>query len=71
MIDKDRIRCRRETLHLTQAALGKAIGQDQADISKIELGILTGMTVAMLERLADALDVHAGTLLTGTGVDHA
>lgn len=63
MIDHDRIRILRLTQRLTQASLGKVIGQDQAYISKIENGTLTGMTVAMLERLASALRVHPGTLL--------
>ena len=55
MIDVDRIRLRRLELRLTQADLGKAIGQDQGYISKIERGQVAGMTVAMLERIARAL----------------
>ena len=38
MIDVDRIRLRRLELRLTQADLGKAIGQDQGYISKIGTG---------------------------------
>jgi len=63
MIHVDRIRLRRLELRLTQAELGKAIDQDQAYISKIERGLVAGMTVAMLERLAKALKVKVGTLI--------
>ena len=63
MIDVDRIRLRRLELRLTQAELGKAIDQDQGYISKIERGLVAGMTVAMLERLAKALKVKVGTLI--------
>jgi transcriptional regulator with XRE-family HTH domain len=63
MIDVDRIRLRRLELRLTQAELGKAIQQDQGYISKIERGQVSGMTVAMLERIALALRVNVGTLI--------
>ena len=63
MIDIDRIRLRRLELRLTQADLGKAIDQDQAYISKIERGQVSGMTVAMLERIARALRVDVATLI--------
>ena len=63
MIDVDRIRLRRLELRLTQADVGKAIGQDQAYISKIERGQVAGMTVAMLERIARALRVDVATLI--------
>ena len=63
MIDVDRIRLRRLELRLTQADVGKAIGQDQAYISKIERGQVAGMTVAMLERIALVLHVEVATLI--------
>jgi transcriptional regulator with XRE-family HTH domain len=63
MIDVDRIRLRRLELRLTQAELGKAIEQDQAYISKIERGQVSGMTVVMLERIALALHVKVSTLI--------
>jgi transcriptional regulator with XRE-family HTH domain len=65
MINVDRIRLRRLELRLTQADLGKSIGQDQAYVSKIERGQVTGMTVAMLERIAEALGVRPDSLLKG------
>jgi transcriptional regulator with XRE-family HTH domain len=42
---------------MSQEGLGKAIGQDQQYISKLERGAVTGITMATLERLADALGV--------------
>jgi len=63
MVDIDRMRLRRLELRMSQGDLGKAIGQDQAYISKIERGQLGGMTVLMLERLADTLQVSTDFLL--------
>jgi transcriptional regulator with XRE-family HTH domain len=63
MVDVDRMRLRRLELRMSQGDLGKAIGQDQAYISKIERGQLGGMTVLMLERLADTLQVSTDYLL--------
>jgi transcriptional regulator with XRE-family HTH domain len=69
MIDVDRIRLRRLELRLSQAALGKAIHQDQAYISRIERGQVAGMTVVMLERIARALQVDVGKLLKADSTD--
>ena len=63
MIDKERIRLRRLELRLSQADLGKALGQDQAYVSKIEHGLITDITVRTLERLAYTLQVPIETLL--------
>ena len=45
-----------------------ASGQDQAYISRLELGVITDITIATLERLADALQTSADYLL-GRGAD--
>jgi transcriptional regulator with XRE-family HTH domain len=63
MLDPERIRLRRHTLRLSQAVLGKRIGQDQAYISRLEQGKTTSMTIGTLERLADALGTSADYLL--------
>jgi transcriptional regulator with XRE-family HTH domain len=51
---------------MSQESLGKAIGQDQQYISKLERGTVTGITVATLEHLADALGVCTDYLLGRT-----
>jgi len=63
MLDVDRLRLRRLELRLTQAQLGKQVGQDQAYISRLERGAYGEITVGTLERLAKALQVRIETLL--------
>ena len=58
-----RIRLRRLELRLSQESLGKAIGQDQSYVSKIERGEITEITITTLERLANALGVSTDALL--------
>jgi transcriptional regulator with XRE-family HTH domain len=66
MLDTEALRLRRLELRLTQAALGKAIGQDQAYISRLERGDFQEITVTTLERLAAALRVTPNDLLEGS-----
>ena len=66
MLDAERLRLRRVKKRLSQKALGEAIGQDQAYISRLESGIITDITVQTLERLADTLEVSADYLLGRT-----
>jgi transcriptional regulator with XRE-family HTH domain len=63
MFDGRYVRKRRRALDLSQRALAQAIGQDQAYISKLEGGHLSGITIQTLERLADALGVSTDYLL--------
>jgi transcriptional regulator with XRE-family HTH domain len=63
MLDKDRLRMARLKLRLTQDSLGKAIGQDQSYVSRLERGEFTEITVTTLERLADVLQVSTDYLL--------
>jgi transcriptional regulator with XRE-family HTH domain len=63
MIDAARIRLRRLELRLSQQQLGKAIGQDQAYISRLERGLIEDITIGTFERLARALRVSLETLL--------
>jgi len=63
MIHGDRLRDAREQARLSQQRLGESIGQDQQYISKLERGVLPGMTVETLERLCTALSVSADYLL--------
>ena len=63
MVDRDRLRMARAQLRLSQESLGKAIGLDQAYISKIERGEVQDITVTTLARLADALQVSTDYLL--------
>ena len=63
MLDRNCLRMARLRLRLSQESLGKAIGQDQSYVSKLERGELTEITITTLERLADVLGVSADTLL--------
>jgi len=63
MLDRDRLRRARQRVLLSQQRLGELIGQDQQYISKLERGILPGMTVETLERLCRVLKVSADYLL--------
>jgi len=63
MLDRDYLRMARLRLRLSQGSLGKAIGQDQSYISKLERGEITEITVTTLERLADALHKSTDALL--------
>jgi transcriptional regulator with XRE-family HTH domain len=50
-------------LRLSQESLGKAIGQDQSYVSKLERGDLLDITISTLERLADVLSLSTDYLL--------
>ena len=63
MIKGERLREMRQQHQWTQEYLGKIIGQDGQYISKLERGVLPGMTVDILERLCDALGVTTDYLL--------
>jgi transcriptional regulator with XRE-family HTH domain len=63
MLDRDRLRMARLQLRLSQESLGKAIGQDQSYVSKLERGDLLDITISTLERLADVLNVSTDYLL--------
>ena len=63
MLDRDRLRMARLQLRLSQESLGKAIGQDQSYVSKLERGDLLEITISTLERLADVLSVSTDYLL--------
>jgi transcriptional regulator with XRE-family HTH domain len=63
MLDRDRLRMARLQLRLSQESLGKAIGQDQSYVSKLERGDLLDITISTLERLADVLSVSTDYLL--------
>ena len=63
MIQGERLRQARQGAQLSQQRLGELIGQDQQYISKLERGVLPGMTVETLEQLCNALKVSADYLL--------
>jgi transcriptional regulator with XRE-family HTH domain len=63
MLDVDRIRLRRLELRLSQKALGEAIGQDQAYMSRVENRIITDVTAETLARIARVLKVPMEQLL--------
>ena len=63
MLDAERVRMRRLKKRLSQGALGKAIGQDQAYVSRLENGAIKEITIQTLERLADGLEVSTDYLL--------
>lgn len=66
MLNGELLRARRQAKNLSQGALGKLIEKDGQYISKLERGILHGMTVETLERLADALGCTTDELLGRT-----
>ena len=63
MIQRNRLRQIREQRGLSQGALGKLIGKDAKYLSKLELGVRSGVTSTTLVRMAVALDVSADYLL--------
>jgi transcriptional regulator with XRE-family HTH domain len=63
MLDGNRLREARQAAKLSQQRLGEMIGQDQQYVSKLERGVLPGMTVETLERLCSVLSVSADYLL--------
>jgi transcriptional regulator with XRE-family HTH domain len=63
MLKGERLRELREQRQLTQAQLGHAVGLDGQYISKLERGVLSGMTVDVLERLCLVLGASADYLL--------
>jgi len=63
MLDIDRIRLRRLELRLSQKAVGRAIGQDQGYMSRVENGIITDVTAETLGRIARTLQVPMEELL--------
>ena len=66
MLDAERVRIRRLKKRMSQKALGNALGQDQAYVSRLEQGKLGNVTVETLARLADALGVTTDYLLGRT-----
>jgi transcriptional regulator with XRE-family HTH domain len=58
-----RLKEARETKSLSQAELARRAGVPQSTISRIEAGETGSITLANLERLADALDVNAALLV--------
>jgi transcriptional regulator with XRE-family HTH domain len=63
MLNINRIRLRRLELRLSQKAVGKAIGQDQGYMSRVENGIITDVTAETLGRIARTLQVPMEELL--------
>ena len=63
MLDRERIRLQRLTLHLSQQQLGAKIGHDQGYVSRLERGEITEITVRTLARLAQALTVSIDYLM--------
>lgn len=63
MLDIDKIRLRRLELRLSQRALGQAIKQDQAYVSRVENGIIKDVTADTLWRMARTFDVPMEELL--------
>ncbi len=53
----------RENKRLSQAELARRSGVSQSTISRIEAGETGGISLANLERLADALGVNAALLI--------
>jgi transcriptional regulator with XRE-family HTH domain len=70
MVRGERLRELREQRQWTQAQLGHAVGLDGQYISKLERGVLTGMTVDVLERLCRVLGASADYLLGQDGREH-
>ena len=63
MLDIDKIRLRRLELRLSQRALGRAIRQDQAYVSRVENGIIKDITADTLWRMSRTLDIPMEALL--------
>jgi transcriptional regulator with XRE-family HTH domain len=63
MIQRYRLRQIREQRGLSQGALGQLLGKDAKYISKLELGVRSGVTSTTLARMAVALGVSADYLL--------
>jgi transcriptional regulator with XRE-family HTH domain len=61
-----RLRELREARGLTQRALAESAGISQATVARLESGSLRNVTLDTVERLADALGVPAGRLITHT-----
>ena len=66
MISGERLRQARKDVQLSQQRLGELIGHDQQYVSKLERGVLPGMSVNTLERLAEALRVSTDFILSRT-----
>lgn len=60
-----RIRRRREALDLSQRALAERVGMAQGNLNRIEHGE-QNLTVRTMCRLAEALEMTLGELVTGT-----
>jgi transcriptional regulator with XRE-family HTH domain len=63
MLDVEKMRLRRLELRLSQKALGEAIRQDQAYISRVENTIITDVTAETLGRIARVLKIPMEQLL--------
>lgn len=58
-----RIREARESRGWTQNQLAKRAGVTRATVSRIETGKVTSLDLDVFEKLANALQVHPGTLI--------
>ena len=63
MLDRSRIKERREHADLSQEGLGRLIGKDGQYVSKLERGIRQNITTDTLEHLAKALVCSTDYLL--------
>ncbi len=63
MLERNRIKDRREHVDLSQESLGRLVGKDGQYISKLERGIRQNITTDTLEQLATALDCSTDYLL--------
>ena len=58
-----RLRETREARGWTQAELSEKARVTRATVSRIETGKVSALDLAVLEKLADALEVHPATLI--------
>lgn len=71
MLQRERLRTLRLKHQLSQGALGQRIGKDGQYVSKLERGVLAGLTAETLERLADVLGCTTDYLLGRTARQEA
>ena len=71
MIQRKRLLELRTQKGLSQEGLGKLVGKPGSYISKLERGVLTGMSTTTLERLADTLQCSTDYLLGREGAKPA
>ena len=58
-----RLRETRDARGWTQAELSERAGVTRATVSRIETGKVSALDLGVLEKLADALEVHPATLI--------